>query len=396
MKFQISKSITNVHFPPIAEVTSWAVDRPNDGLELIDLCQAVPDYAPAPELLDYLAQVLREPSTSRYTCDEGNVEIRKSISEYYRKRYSAHISFDNICLTAGCSQAFWLVLTTLCQPGDEIIVQTPYYFDYPMALDIQGIKSVYVSFHEENGGLPSPEEISSLITPRTRAILVVSPSNPTGVVTPSELLAELYEVAKRNSIALIIDETYSEFIPCTSPPHTIFSDPTWGDHFIHITSFGKTYALTGYRAGMLVASAEFIQEAVKSQDTMLICQPHITQHAIAYGIEHLDEWVASNRSMMQRRHEVFVREFSRQGNPFSLIASGPFFAWIRHPWSHLNSRQAVRRLIDEAALLTLPGEVFGPGMEPYIRFAFGNIKEKRIPEAVQRLTQVFEGYSAQR
>lgn len=384
MKFQISQSIKNVHFPPIAEVTSWVTDRPDNGLEMIDLCQAVPDYAPAPELLDYLGKVLREPSTSRYTWDEGRSEIRELIAARYQKRYLAHIAPDNICLTAGCSQAFWLVLTTLCQPGDEIIVQTPYYFDYPMALDIQGIKSVYASFHEENGGLPSPEEIEALITPRTRAILLVSPSNPTGVVIPAELLEKLYEIAKRNSIALILDETYSEFISVNSPPHTLFINPDWEDHFIHITSFGKTYALTGYRAGMLVASAEFIQEALKSQDTMLICQPHITQHAVAFGIEHLDEWVAANRSMMERRHDVFVNEFESADNLFKLVTSGPFFAWVRHPWPLLSSKDAVRKLINEAALLTLPGAIFGPGMESYIRLAFGNIKEERISESVKR------------
>lgn len=388
MKFVISDTIKNVHFPPIAEVTSWVTDRPDDGRELIDLCQAVPDYAPAPELLNFLGKVLQEPSTSRYTLDEGRTEIRELISTRYRKRYLAHIAPENICLTAGCSQAFWLVLTTLCQLGDEIVVQTPYYFDYPMALEIQGIKSVYASFHEEKGGLPSPEEIASLITPRTRAILLVSPNNPTGVVIPPELLVELYNIAKRNSIALILDETYSEFIPDTSQPHTLFSDPDWGDHFIHITSFGKTYALTGYRAGMLVASAGFIQEALKSQDTMLICQPHITQHAIAFGVEHLDDWVAANRTMMQRRHDIFVNEFDGKDNPFTLVTSGPFFAWVRHPWSQLSSKDAVRKLINEVALLTLPGEVFGPGMESYIRLAFGNIKEESIPAAIHRFCQI--------
>lgn len=388
MKYPISNSIKNVHLPPIAEVTSWVASRPEDGLEMIDLCQAVPDYAPAPEMIDHLAQVLHEPSTSRYTWDEGMVEVREAICNRYRKRYNAKIAPENICLTAGCSQAFWLVLTTLCQSGDEIIVQVPYYFDYPMALDILGIKAVYAPFHEERHGIPSPVEIASFITPRTRAILLVSPSNPTGVTTPPDVLAELYEVAKLHSIALILDETYGEFLPDTSPPHKLFSNPSWGDHFIQITSFGKTYALTGYRAGMLAASPEFIQEALKSQDTMLICQPHITQHAIAFGIEHLDEWVTANRVMMERRHEVFVNEFASIKNPFTLVTSGPFFAWIRHPWPEMTSKEAVRQIINEAALLTLPGEVFGPGMEPYIRLAFGNIKEKYIPEAVQRFKNI--------
>lgn len=384
MKFSISDTIRNVNFPPIAEVTSWVKTRLDDGREMIDLCQAVPDYTPAPTLIEYLGTVLNEPSTSRYTWDEGRLDVREAISSRYRKRYKADILPENICLTAGCSQAFWLVITTLCQAGDEVIVQTPYYFDYPMALDIQGIKGVYASFHEDNGGLPSPEEIESLVTSRTKAILLVSPSNPTGAVIPSKILAELFEIAKRKSIALILDETYSEFISEPSPPHDLFTDPSWSDNFIHITSFGKTYALTGYRAGMLVASDKFIQETLKSQDTMLICQPHITQHAIAFGIEHLDEWVASNRNMMQRRHEVFVELFVQVENPFKLISSGPFFAWVRHPWPDLTAREVVRKLINDAAILALPGEIFGPNMEAYIRLAFGNIREEQIPEAVQR------------
>ena len=367
---------------------SWVTERPDDSREMIDLCQAVPDYAPSAALLDHLSRVLLEPSTSRYTLDEGRIEVREKIAARYRRRYNAHIFPENICLTAGCSQAFWLVLTTLCQPGDEIIVQTPYYFDYPMALDILGIKAIYAPFHEETGGVPSTTEIEALVTTRTRAILLVSPSNPTGAITPAVIIAELYKIAKFHSIAFILDETYSEFIPDISPPHALFSDPTWGDHFIHITSFGKTYALTGYRAGMLAASTEFIQEALKSQDTMLICQPHISQHAVAFGIEQLDEWVASNRDMMEQRHQLFIREFTREGNPFSLVASGPFFAWVRHPWHQLTSKDAVRQLINEVGLLTLPGEVFGPGMETYIRLAFGNIKEDKIPGAVNRFFEM--------
>ena len=107
---------------------------------------------------------------------------------------------------------------------------------------------------EERGGLPSPEEIERLITPRTRAILLVTPSNPTGVVTPPETIDRLQHLAKRHRIALVLDETYADFIPGGQRAHDLFSRPDWGDHFIQIMSFGKTYALTGYRAGMLAAS----------------------------------------------------------------------------------------------------------------------------------------------
>jgi aspartate/methionine/tyrosine aminotransferase len=257
-----------------------------------------------------------------------------------------------------------------------------------MALDILGIRVVYAPFVETEAGLPNPAAIEHLITPATRAILVVSPSNPTGAITPLETVRELFEVARRHNITLILDETYNEFIPDGVRPHELFSDPSWGDHFVQIASFGKTYALTGYRAGMLVASERFIHHALKAQDTMAVCQPRVTQHAVKFGVEYLDRWVAANREMMSRRHDIFCTEFTLPGNRFRLTTSGAFFAWVRHPFSGRSGREVAKRLVDEAAVLCLPGEVFGPGLERYLRLAFGNIREEAIPEAARRFRQL--------
>jgi len=383
----LSQLITNVHFPPISEVKRWLTERPNDGMELIDLCQAVPDYAPAPELTEHLSRMLGDPLMSKYSPDEGLPEVREAMCGYYARKYGARLSPGNLCMTIGASQAFWLAIVTLCRAGDEIVVQAPYYFDHPMALDILGIRGVYAPFVEEEGGIPDPAVIDSLITSKTRAVLVVSPSNPTGAICPPETIRELFEVARRHNIALILDETYNEFIPGGLRPHELFSEPAWGDHFVHIASFGKTYALTGYRAGMLAASEEFIHHALKAQDTMAVCQPRITQQAVKYGVEYLDGWVAARRDMMSRRHDLFRSEFMQPGNRFRLAASGAFFAWVRHPFGNGSGREVARRLVDEAAVLCLPGEVFGPGLEGYLRLAFGNIREEAIPEAVRRFRE---------
>jgi aspartate/methionine/tyrosine aminotransferase len=388
MSIYVSPQIANVHFPPISEVKRCLAERPVDGQELIDLCQAVPDYAPAPELTEYLSRLLSDPLMSKYSPDEGLPEVREAICDYYGRKYGAQQSSANFCLTIGASQAFWLAIVTLCRAGDEIVVQAPYYFDHPMALDILGIRGVYAPFVEADEGISNPATIESLITDKTRAILVVSPSNPTGAITPPETVRELFEIARRHNIALILDETYNEFIPGGVRPHDLFSVPAWGDHFVHISSFGKTYALTGYRAGLLAASEDFIHHALKAQDNMAVCQPRITQHAVKYGVENLDRWVAVNREMMSRRHNLFRSEFTQPGNRFQLAASGAFFAWVRHPFSDCNGRQVAKRLVDEAAILCLPGEVFGPGLEGYLRLAFGNIREDAIPEAVRRFREI--------
>jgi aspartate/methionine/tyrosine aminotransferase len=386
MKFPISEHIAKVHPPPISEVKSWLAQS-CPGLPLIDLCQAVPDYPPPPELTAYLAGLTADPLISRYTPDEGLPEVRETICHGYRALYGADLNPDQLCLTIGASQAFWLAMTTLCSAGDEIVVQLPAYFDHPMALQILGIRCVYAPFDEASGGVADPDTIAGLITERTKAILLVTPSNPTGAVIPPDTIRELYQLAARHNIALVLDETYNSFITGGVRPHDLFQDPDWSDHFVHIASFGKTFALTGYRAGMLVASRDFIAHALKAQDTMAVCQPRITQHAVRFGMEHLGSWVAKNRVMMERRHEVFRSEFLREGNAFRLVASGPFFGWVRHPFAGATGREVARRLVREAALLLLPGEVFGPGLEGYLRLAFGNIGEEAIPEAVRRFTE---------
>ena len=385
---RVSPQIANVHFPPISEVKRWVAERPPGGRELVDLCQAVPDYAPAPELTKHLSRLLGDPLLSKYSPDEGLPEVREAVCGFYCRKYGAQLSPDNFCLTIGASQAFWLAIVTLCRAGDEIVVQTPYYFDHPMALDILGIRGVYVPFVEAEGGIPNPATIEGLITDRTRAILVVSPSNPTGAITPPDTVRGLFDLARRHNIVLILDETYNEFIPGGRCPHDLFNDPVWGGHFVQIASFGKTYALTGYRAGMLVASGEFIGHALKAQDTMAVCQPRITQHAVKYGVENLDLWVAANRDMMNCRHDLFRAEFMRPGNRFRIAASGAFFAWVRHPFVGCSGREVAKRLVDEAAILCLPGEVFGPGLEGYLRLAFGNIREEAVPEAVGRFREM--------
>ncbi len=388
MKFPINDHIRSVHFPPISEVKGWAASRPEIGLALIDLCQAVPDYAPAPQLTEYLKGQLDDPLLSKYSPDEGLPEVLDAVCRYYRRKYGALIEPSNLCMTIGASQAFWLAMVTLCQAGDEVLVQAPYYFDHPMVLEMLGLRGVFAPFDEALEGIHDPAVIAGLLTERTKAILLVSPSNPTGAITPPETLERLYELARERGIALILDETYNEFIPGGGQPHGLFSRPEWGDHLVQIASFGKTFALTGYRAGLLAASPQFIHQALKAQDTMAVCQPRITQHAVRYGLDNLDEWVAANREMMTRRHDRFREEFLQRGNPFQLAASGAFFAWVRHPWPGLTGRQAAKRLVDQAAILCLPGEVFGPGLEGYLRLAFGNIREETIPEAVRRFRTV--------
>jgi len=386
---QFNPELLKVQPPPITEVKSWLGNSRNTGSRpLIDCCQAVPDYPPAPQLAAFLADQVALPETSRYTPDEGLVEARDAVSDWYVRRYTAGPAPGEICLTVGASQAFWLAMNTLCRAGDEVILPAPAYFDHPMALQALGIRPVWIPLCEQNQSLLDPQTVAERITLRTRAILLVTPSNPTGVTTSPKLLNQLFELAAANDLALVVDETYNAFADPGVGLHRLFERPDWQRTLVHLASFGKTLALTGYRAGALVAGQSLLEQALKLQDTMAVCQPRITQLAISFGCAHLDTWVEEKSRLMHGRHAAFQEEFRRENHSFELVASGGFFAWVRHPWTQLDSRSAARKLALEADLICLPGAAFGPGLEPYLRLAFGNLPETQIGDAVQRLREM--------
>ncbi len=384
---RVSQRIVQIQPPPITEVKGWLTghtcptDRP-----LVDLCQAVPSYPPPPELIGYLKQALDDPITFKYSPDEGLPEVRREVCDWYQRHYQNKPAPEQLCLTIGASQAFWLAMVCICKPGDEVIIQLPAYFDHLMGIEALGIKPVYAPFDPETGGRPDLEKISRLISSRTRAILLVTPSNPTGSVIPEELIAQLFELAKTHNIALILDETYNAFVGKT--PHQLFSRPDWGEHFIHMASFGKTFDLTGLRCGALREDNRLIEQALKVQDSMVVCQSRPAQLALGFGCRNLDSWVAGNAKTMKQRHDSFKTAFQAAETDFKLAASGSFFAWVEHPWKSLNGRQAARRLVEEANLICLPGEAFGPGLERYLRLAFGNIDIQQIPQAIERFQNI--------
>ncbi len=384
---QVSGQIAEIQPPPITEVKSWLAGRTFPAEKpLIDLCQAVPSYPPPAELVGFLKNSLDDPLTFKYSPDEGLPEVRKELCNWYQRHYHGAPKPQQLCLTIGASQAFWLAITSLCQPGDEVIVQLPAYFDHPMGLQALGIKPIYAPFDPEGGGQPDLETIAALISPKTKAILLVTPSNPTGAVIPPAQINAFFELAQAHHISLILDETYNAFIG--SSPHQLFNRPDWTDHFIQIASFGKTFALTGLRCGALIAAEKYIQQALKIQDSMVVCQPRPTQLALKFGCQYLDEWVADNAAIMKQRHDCFKSDFLAAKTNFKLTASGSFFAWVQHPWENLTGRQAAKRMVDEANLICLPGETFGPRLEPYLRLSFGNIETGEIAGVIERFQQV--------
>ena len=372
--YRINPALGAVIPPPIAEIARLAAGRDfPPGKPLLDLAQAVPAYPPAEALTAHLASAVRKPEMARYTPIVGRDDLRHALAETLSEDYGGRVAPDQVAITAGCNQAFCLGLMALAGPGDEAVLAGPSYFNYQMWLEMLGVSPVYLPFRPERGGVPDPADAAVRITPSTRAIVLVTPNNPTGAIYPPETIDAFHQLAREAGVALVLDETYRDFLPGDGPPHGLFARSNWDETLVHLYSFSKVYSLTGYRVGALVAGSRLLAEVAKAADCVAICAPAIAQEAALYGLRNLADFRAEKRRLVLERVSQFRAVFERQDLAYELICAGAFFAYVRHPFAGTPAVDVAHTLIQEQNVLCLPGSAFGPNQESYLRFALANI-----------------------
>jgi aspartate/methionine/tyrosine aminotransferase len=385
-RYRLNTLLASVAEPAIAEAQGWIAGRTFlKDKPLIDVCQAVPGYPPPAALTDHLARMVPEPATSRYTDICGLPKLRASLAEDMTRFYGGQVAPERVMITAGCNQAFCLAMMSLAQAGEEIVMPAPFYFNYEMWLQMLGIRLVPLSFRPDAGGEPDLAEAARAIGPRTKAIVLVSPNNPTGAIYRSATIRAFHELARERGIALVLDETYRDFLPTDAAPHDLFRDAEWPGTLIHLYSFSKVFAMTGYRVGAIVAGGGFIDHAAKAMDCVAICAPRIGQEAAHFGLGHLADWRQSNTRMMRDRRAALLKAFARNDLGYELISAGAYFAYLKHPHCGRKAAEVARRLVDRQNLLALPGSVFGPQQDDYLRVAFANVDAALMPEIAARL-----------
>ena len=273
---------------------------------------------------------------------------------------------------------------SIAQAGDQVILPRPHYFNHDMWMRMQGVEPVSLDFRPGSGAVPNAEDAEKLIGPRTRAIVLISPNNPTGAVYPRATIHAFYELAKKHGIALLLDETYKDFLPEGERPHGLFDEPDWQGTLVHLYSFSKVFALTGYRVGGVTAGAKLMAEIEKAMDCVSICPPRLGQEAALYGLQHLLPWARKNTEGLKARADMLGQGLQRS-NRWRLVSIGAYFAYVEHPFPGQNSTDVSKRLSDEENLLTIPGDMFGAGQERFVRLAFANVTDDKIPLVLERL-----------
>ena len=387
----INPTYVKTFAPPVMEARRWiagqqfSAERP-----LINLSQAAPVDPPPEGLVRAMTEaMINDPTSHLYGPVLGMDALRAELAQQWSAAYGGAITPGQVAITAGCNQAFTAVMSTLAGAGDEVILPLPFYFNHKMWLDMEGVRAVYLPTGDDL--LPDPDRAAALITPRTRAIVLISPNNPAGVEYPAALLRAFYDLAQRHNIALVVDETYRDFHSSAGAPHDLFADPDWERTLIHLYSFSKAYRLTGHRVGAIMAGAARLAEVEKFLDTVAICPPQVGQIGALWGMRNLGPWLAGERAEILARRDTVRREFARLPD-WRLLGCGAYFAYVQHPFA-MASDALAQRMVADAALLVLPGTMFGPSRaqggtgqaEATLRIAFANADQAGLVRVVDRL-----------
>jgi aspartate/methionine/tyrosine aminotransferase len=378
--------------PPVMEARRWllGVTHPADR-PLINVSQAAPVDSPPLGLRQALADAaLNNPDAHLYGPVLGLPALREEIATRFSAAYGGRIDPSEVAITQGCNQAFTAVMATLAGAGDEVILPTPWYFNHKMWLDMTGVTAVAL----DSGAslIPDARSAEALVTPRTRAIVLVTPNNPGGVEYPADTVSAFRDLARAHGLALVIDETYRDFdsrhsIELGGRPHDLFADPEWSDTVIQLYSFSKAYRLTGHRVGSIVAGTARLAEVEKFLDTVAICPSQLGQIGALWGMRNLSQWVAGERDEILARRRAVVDGFKALKG-WRLLGCGAYFAYVEHPFD-IASDALCKRLVSEASLLMLPGTMFQPegsaAGRRQIRIAFANVDATGIAEMFRRL-----------
>lgn len=385
----LSARIRAVSAPPIPAARAWAARYAGQAGPALDLTQAVPGYPPPPELLAKLGEAAGSAACAGYGPIAGDMALRDALAEDMARFYGAPITGADVAITAGCNLAFAMTMAVLAAEGEGVLIPTPWYFNHEMALTMQGVRAVPLPTRAEDGFVPSVAMAELIMKAATiKAVVLVSPNNPTGAVYPPEVIRAFADLCRRRGAMLVLDETYRDFLrPDQSPPHGLFQDPDWGDVLVHLYSFSKSYCIPGHRLGAIACGPAFRVELDKALDTFQICPPRPAQTALSWAIPALRDWRDGNRALMADRARAF-RDGVSQLPGWRLDAIGTYFAYLRLPEGAPDALASAEKLAAEQGLMGLPGPFFGPGQDRHIRLAFANAGLEVLAQVPGRLANL--------
>jgi aspartate/methionine/tyrosine aminotransferase len=346
--------------------------------EVIHLEVGEPDF-PTPEHVVEAAHEAARTGHTRYAPNAGLPELREALADKVTRRngYEAHP--DQVVVTQGGIEALYLVLLALLEPGDEVLLPDPAWPNFRMIAHLLGARVLPYPLVSEGDFLPRLEDLERLVTPRTRAILVNTPSNPLGTVVPRELVDRLLEFARRRDLWYISDEVYDEVVfDDAFVSAGAMADP--GDRLVSVYSFSKVYAMTGWRVGYLVAPPDLAKLLTGMQEPIVSCVNTPAQLAALAAVTGPQDVVREMRESYRERRDELLEILGRGDLPSSQ-PSGAFYVWTDVSAANVPSMDFARSLIEREHVAVAPGSAFGDLGEGYVRLSLASSREDLLDGA---------------
>jgi aspartate/methionine/tyrosine aminotransferase len=369
-----------VQAPIIPIVGEWIRQSPGT----ISLGQGVVHYGPPPEAIEAVRRALPDPSTHGYQEGAGLPELVDAIAAKLKVENATDVGRGmQVMVTAGANLAFMHAVLTTTSPGDEVVIPVPFYFNHEMAIEMAGCRAVPVPTDERYQ--LRLDAIRGALSPRTRAVVTVSPNNPTGAVLSEPSLREVNALCRERGLYHISDETYEYF----TYGGAVHASPASFDgaegHTIAIYSLSKAYGFAGWRVGYMAYPAHLGEAMLKSQDTILICPPIASQAAARAALAVGRAYCEPHVRALARLRETVVERLSALA-PLAVVpaADGAFYCLMRIE-TGVDPMILAERLIREHRVAVIPGTAFGIEQGCYVRVAYGALQEATVAEGVGRL-----------
>lgn len=354
---------------------------------MISLGQAVPGFGPPPQAIAAARQGLGRADTHLYSADAGQGSLRQALCEQLEATQGVRVTPDEVIITAGGNQAFMLALMTLVDPGDEVLLPSPYFVNHEMAIAAFGAVPLEVPLSETRGFALRWQDLEPSISSRTRAIVVCSPSNPTGAVVARDDLTRIARELAARDIVLFCDETYARFVyghEFTS----LASVPGWRDVGVVVSTFSKSFGMTGWRVGYLLAPRHVCDAAIRIQDAMIICAPVISQIGVEAAVRESWDYPAAFIPELVARRALLAQELEDIARLRWTPTAGGFFAFVGVDGC-TDSATLASELLERAHVVTIPGSTFGRGGEGFIRLSYSAVSRDELRAALGRMREFF-------
>ena len=352
-----------------------------------------PDFITPAHVREAAKQAIDDGYT-HYTPNAGFYDLREVLAKKLRETNKIPVKTEQVIVTAGGTQALFSAFYILLNPGEEIIVPDPGFLVYGSQVILAGGNPVYLPIREKNGFQIDPDELKGLITTKTKAILMNSPSNPTGMVISEEVMREVAKIAIEHNLMVISDEIYEDILFDGKKHISIASFPDMAERTISIFGFSKSYAMTGWRLAYLVCPEFLINEMIKVQQNTAVCPNSVTQRAAMYGLEHQEKTklvIEEMRSAYQERRDILIAGLNEIEGFHCLIPEGAFYAFPNITKTGKSSEELSMYLLDNCGVVTVPGDAFGQNGEGYLRFSFATSSDmikkgiEQIKEGIKKL-----------